>query len=103
MRVGFGGVIETASGHVDDPMHVALIHNVIGACLEKENICNEFYLQLIKQTTAPVLTDVGSAAADAPPSSPSSTAGGSLSSHASKIMLQSWSVKQLACANLHAL
>ena len=33
------------------PLHVSLIQNVIGACLEKEDVCNEFYVQLIKQTT----------------------------------------------------
>ena len=44
----------TSSGGVDadgDPEHCVLIQNVIGRCLEKEDICNEFYLQLIKQTT----------------------------------------------------
>ncbi len=46
----------------DDPGHVELVQNVIGRCLEKEDVCNEFYLQvqhsqryldhqLIKQTT----------------------------------------------------
>jgi myosin-7 len=35
----------------DDPMHVSMIQMVISKCLEKEVLCNEFYLQLIKQTT----------------------------------------------------
>jgi len=35
----------------DDPDGIALVQNVIGAALEKEDVCNEFYMQLIKQTT----------------------------------------------------
>ena len=35
----------------DDPGHVEMIQNVIGRCLEKEELCNEFYMQLVKQTT----------------------------------------------------
>lgn len=35
----------------DDPEHVNLIQVAIQKCLEKEDVCNEFYLQLIKQTT----------------------------------------------------
>ena len=35
----------------DDPMHVSMIQMVISKCLEKEVLCNEFYLQLVKQTT----------------------------------------------------
>lgn len=35
----------------DDIGHISLVQNVIARCLEKEDVCNEFYLQLIKQTT----------------------------------------------------
>lgn len=35
----------------DDTGHVSLVQSVIHRCLEKEDVCNEFYLQLIKQTT----------------------------------------------------
>ena len=35
----------------EDTGHVNLVQNVIHRCLEKEDVCNEFYLQLIKQTT----------------------------------------------------
>eukprot|EP00039_Didymoeca_costata_P024022 m.9005 g.9005 ORF g.9005 m.9005 type:complete len:2048 (+) comp3994_c0_seq1:287-6430(+) len=41
-----GGFLEP-----DDPGHILLVQNVIAKCLEKEDVCNEFYLQLIKQTT----------------------------------------------------
>lgn len=34
-----------------DENDVMLIQNVIGRCLEKEDVCNEMYLQLLKQTT----------------------------------------------------
>lgn len=34
-----------------DQGNMALVQNVIGQCLEREDCCNEFYLQLIKQTT----------------------------------------------------
>ncbi|EDQ90831.1 uncharacterized protein MONBRDRAFT_15843, partial [Monosiga brevicollis MX1] len=34
-----------------DVKHYQLVQNVIGRCLEKEDVCNETYLQLIKQTT----------------------------------------------------
>jgi myosin-7 len=46
------GLANTGGVETDgDPEHCVLIQNVIGRCLEKEDICNEFYLQLIKQTT----------------------------------------------------
>ena len=34
-----------------DENHVGMIQMVISKCLEKEALCNEFYLQAIKQTT----------------------------------------------------
>ena len=39
-----------------DPEHVVLIQNVVSRCLEKEDICNDFYLQLIKQTTISLMS-----------------------------------------------
>ena len=35
----------------DDAGSVLLIQNSLGRCLEKEELCDEFFLQLIKQTT----------------------------------------------------
>lgn len=40
-----------AAAAVNDPNHVLLIQNLISATLEKEECCNEFYMQIIKQTT----------------------------------------------------
>lgn len=35
----------------DDPGYLGMLQNLIGQCLEKEDVCNEIYLQVIKQTT----------------------------------------------------
>lgn len=35
----------------DDPGYLGMLQNFIGQCLEKEDVCNEIYLQMIKQTT----------------------------------------------------
>ena len=48
----FAGIMQNGGFEVaDDAGFVQLIQNVLGRCLEKEDLCNEFFLQLIKQTT----------------------------------------------------
>ncbi len=44
----FAGLATSGGYEVDDdPGHVELVQNVIGRCLEKEDICNEFYTQVL--------------------------------------------------------
>lgn len=46
------GVMSSGGFEVpDDSTLVLLVQNVLGRCLEKEELCDEFFLQLIKQTT----------------------------------------------------
>lgn len=39
------------SGKDEKPDMTSLIQNVIHKCMDSDQLCNEFYLQLIKQTT----------------------------------------------------
>lgn len=48
----FAGIVkEGGFEETEDSGHVLLVQTVIGKCLEKEDVCNELYLQLVKQTT----------------------------------------------------
>jgi len=48
----YAGLASSGGFEVDDDSGcVEMIQNVIGRCLEKEDVCNEAYVQLIKQTT----------------------------------------------------
>ena len=48
----FNGIATTGGYEVpDDSGFVLLVQNVLGRCLEKEELCDEFFMQLIKQTT----------------------------------------------------
>lgn len=48
----FGGMSQSGGFESEeDPERTTMVQMVIAKCLEKESLCNEFYLQLIKQTT----------------------------------------------------
>ena len=48
----YAGITNSGGFEVeDDQEHSNLVQIVISKCLEKEALCNEFFLQLIKQTT----------------------------------------------------
>jgi len=48
----FNGIMSAGGFEVpDDTGFILLVQNVLGRCLEKEELCDEFFLQLIKQTT----------------------------------------------------
>ncbi|EGD81471.1 myosin-X [Salpingoeca rosetta] len=48
----YAGLASTGGYAVEgDRDHIALVQTVIQRCLDREELCNEFYLQLIKQTT----------------------------------------------------
>ena len=45
------GLTSSPGLELEDPSTEALVQMVIAKCLEKEALCNEFYMQLIKQST----------------------------------------------------
>ena len=48
----YAGIEKTGGFETEnDDQHTAMAQMVISKCLEKEALCNEFFLQLIKQTT----------------------------------------------------
>lgn len=48
----FNGIMTVGGFEVpEDTGFVILVQNVLGRCLEKEELCDEFFLQLVKQTT----------------------------------------------------
>lgn len=48
----YAGIEKTGGFETEnDDQHVGMVQMVISKCLEKEALCNEFFLQLIKQTT----------------------------------------------------
>ena len=45
------GLASSPGLELEDPSIEALVQMVIAKCLEKEALCNEFYMQLVKQST----------------------------------------------------
>ena len=47
----YAGLAGSTQGDEVDPENINLVQVAISKCIEKEDVCNEFYLQIVKQTT----------------------------------------------------